>query len=137
LHTVLRIPCILKALIGWLILLVVSGAVGLFLREALLGVLVPFPAESTNPAVAAALRDTHRRFKRGHIANTIINFVVSAAYLWAVAHFWNITLAIAAFLIMIAVVEHYAQTPGWLRFIANAVLWGSSILVWYALCKAA
>jgi hypothetical protein len=124
-------------LIGWLILLVVSGAVGLFLREALLGVLVPFPAESTNPAVAAALRDTHRKFKRGHIANTIINFVFSAAYLWAVAHFWNITLAIAAFLIMIAVVEHYAQTPGWLRFIANAVLWSSSILVWYALCKPA
>ena len=128
-------PCILKALIGWLILLVVNGAVGLFLRQALFGLLVPFPAESTNPAVAAALRDTHHSFKRGHIANTIFCFVLSAAYLWAVAHFWNITLAIAAFLIMIVVVEHYAQTPGWLRFTANAILWGSSVLVWYAMCK--
>jgi hypothetical protein len=130
-----RMPCILKALIGWLIVLVVSGAVGLFLRQAVFGVLSPFPAESTNPAVAAAVRDTRRRFKRGHIINTIFNFIISAAYLWAVAHFWNITLAIAAFLIMIVVIEHYAQTPGWLRFLANAVLWSSSILVWYALCK--
>ncbi len=128
-------PCILKALIGWLILLVVSGAVGLFLRQTLFGLLVPFPAESTNPAVAAALRDTHRRLKRGHIAGTIFCFVVSAAYLWAVGHFWNVTLGIAAFLIMIVVVEHYAQTPGWIRFIANAILWGSSVLVWYALCR--
>jgi hypothetical protein len=128
-------PCLLKALIGWLILLVVSGAVGLFLRQALFGLLVPFPAESTNPAVAAALRDTHRRLKRGNIASTILSFVVSAAYLWAVGHFWNIPLAIAAFLIMIVVVEHYAQTPVWIRFIANAILWGSSVLVWYALCR--
>jgi hypothetical protein len=128
-------PCILKALIGWLILLVVSGAVGLFLRQALFGLLVLFPAESTNPAVASALRDTRRRLKRGHIASTIFCFVVSAAYLWAIAHFWNVTLAITASLIMVVVVEHYAQTPGWLRFIANAILWGSSVLVWYALCK--
>jgi cytoskeletal protein RodZ len=61
-------PCILKALIGWLILLVVSGAVGLFLRQALFGLLVLFPAESTNPAVASTLRDTRRRLKRGHIS---------------------------------------------------------------------
>jgi len=128
-------PCILKALIAWLILLVVSGTVGLFLRQALFGLLVPFPAESTNPAVAAGLRDTHRRFKRGHIANTILNFVVSTAYLWAVAHFGNITLAVTAFLIMIVVVEHYAQTPRWVHFIGNAILWGSSVLVWYAFCK--
>ena len=128
-------PCILKALIGWLILLVVSGAVGLFLRQALFGLLVPFPAESTNPSVSAALRDIDRRLKRGHIAGTIFNFVVSAVYLWAIAHFWNITLAIAAFLIMIVIVEHYAQTPGWIRFIANGILWGSSVLVWYAVCK--
>jgi hypothetical protein len=128
-------PCILKALIGWLVLLVVSGAMGLFLRQGLFGLLVPFPAEFTNPAVAAALRDTDRRLKRGHIAGTIFCFVVSAAYLWDVAHFWNITLAIAAFLIMIVVVEHYAQTSGWLRFTGNAILWGSSVLVWYAMCK--
>jgi hypothetical protein len=128
-------PCILKALIGWLILLVVSGAMGLFLRQALFGVIAPFPAESANPAVAAALRDTHRGFKRGHMVNTIFCFIVSAAYLWTVAHFWNITLAITAFLIMAVVVERYAQTPGWVHFIGNAILWGSSILVWYALCK--
>jgi hypothetical protein len=128
-------PCILKALIGWLILLVVSGAVGLFLRQALFGLFVPFPAEATNPAIAAALRDTHRKFKRGYIANSIFCFVVSAAYLWAVAHFWSLKLAVAAFLIMIVVIEHYAQTPSWVRFIANAVLWGSSALVWYAVCK--
>ena len=128
-------PCILKALIGWLILLVVSGAVGLFLRQALFGILVPFPAPSANPVVEKALRETHRSFKRGHITNTIFCILVSAAYLWAVLHFWNVTLATAAFLIMIVVVEHYAQTPSWVRFTANAILWGSSILVWYALCK--
>src|SRR5438045_9641876 len=36
-------PCILKALIAWIILLVVSGAVGLFLRQALFGIFVPLP----------------------------------------------------------------------------------------------
>src|SRR5438552_6627446 len=128
-------PCILKALIVWLVLLVVSGAVGLFLRQALSGLLVPFPPESDNPAVAAALRDTRRSFKRGHIANTIFCFIVSAAYVWAVGHFWNVTLAVTAFLIMAVVIEHYAQTPGWVHFIGNAILWGSSVLVWYALCK--
>ena len=128
-------PCILKALIAWIILLVVSGAVGLFLRQALFGIFVPFLPESDNPAVAAALRDVRRSFKRGHIANAIFCFVVSAAYVWAVAHFWNVTLAITAFLIMIVVVEHYAQARSWIHFIANAILWGSSVLVWYALCK--
>jgi cytoskeletal protein RodZ len=74
-------PCILKALIAWIILLVVSGAMGLFLRQALVGILVPFPPESENAAVAAALRNMRRGYKRAHIANTIVNFVVSAAYL--------------------------------------------------------
>jgi hypothetical protein len=97
--------CILKALIGWLILLAVSGAVGLFLRQALFGV------------------------------NTIFCIIVSAVYLWAVAHFWNITLAITAFLMMLVVVEHYARVPRWLHSIANVILWGSLVLVWYALCK--
>jgi hypothetical protein len=116
-------------------LLVVSGAVGLFLRQALFGVLVPFPAPSTNPDVEQALRSFKRAHKRANITSTIFCFLVSAGYLWAVLHFWNITLATAAFLIMIVVVEHYAQTPPWVRFIANAILWGSSVLVWYSLCK--
>ena len=113
-------PCILKALIAWMILLVVSGAVGLFLRQALFGIFVPFP-----PSREACCCD----------GNTIFCFVVSAAYVWAVAHFWNVTLAITAFLIMIVVVEHYAQAPSWIHFIANAILWGSSVLVWYTFCK--
>ncbi|PYV69488.1 MAG: hypothetical protein DMG96_33815 [Acidobacteria bacterium] len=128
-------PCILKALIAWIILLVVSGAIGLFLRQALFGLLVPFPAPSTHPAVEQALRSTHRSFKRAHVANTVFCFLVTAAYLWAVFHFWNILLAAAAFLIMIVVVEHYAQTPRWVRFTADAILWGPSVLVWYSLCK--
>jgi hypothetical protein len=128
-------PCILKALVCWLILLVVSGAVGLFLRQALFGLLVPFPKPFTNPVVEEALRKSSRSLKRDHITNTIFCFLVSAAYLWAVLHFWNITLAVAAFFIMIVVVEHYAQTPRWVRFTGNAILWGSSVLVWYSLCK--
>jgi hypothetical protein len=94
-----------------------------------------FPPGSDNPAVAAALRDTSRNFKRGHIANTIFCFIISAAYVWAVGHFWNVALAITAFLIMAVVIEYYAQTPGWIHFVGNAILWGSSVLVWYALCK--
>ena len=105
-------PCILKAVIGYVILVVVSGSVGLFLRQALIG-----------------LR-TH-----GRVPNAVFCFSVTAAYLWAVLHFWNISLAVAAFLIMLVVVEHYEQTPPWVRFTANAVLWGSSVLVWYSLCK--
>ncbi len=128
-------PCILKAIVGWVILLVVSGTVGLFLRQALFGLLVPFPAPSTNPAVEQALRSTRRSFKRAGVVNTIFCFLVTAAYLWTVLHFWNISLATTAFLIMIVVVEHYAQTPRWVRFAANAILWGSSVLVWYSLCK--
>jgi len=128
-------PCILKALVGWLILLVVSGGVALFLRQALFGLVEPFPAPSANPAVEQALRITRRRFKRAHVVNTIFCFLVTAAYLWAVLHFWNISLAAAALLIMIAVVEHYAETPRWVRFAANAILWGSSVLVWYSQCK--
>jgi hypothetical protein len=69
------------------------------------------------------------------MVNTIFCFLVTAAYLWAILHFWNISLAAAAFLIMVVVVEHYAQTPRWVRFIANTILWGSSVLVWYSLCK--
>ena len=95
----------------------------------------PVAPESEKPAVATGLRDVRRSFKRGHIAITIFCFVVSAAYIWAVAHFWNVTLAITAFLIMIVVVEQYAQAPSWIHFIANAILWGSSVLVWYTFCK--
>ena len=100
----------------WFILLVVSGAVGLFLRRALFGLLVPFPATSTNPAIEQALRSTRRSLKRAGMVNTIFCFLVTAAYLWAILHFWNISLAAAAFLIMVVVVEHYAQTPRWVRF---------------------
>lgn len=106
-----------------------------FFRQALFGLLVPFPAPSTNPVVEQALRDTRRGFKRGHVANTILCFVVAAGYLWAVLHFWNVTLAAAAFLMMVVVVEHYAQTPPWIRFIANAVMWGTSVLVWLRCAK--
>src|SRR6266404_6376839 len=127
--------CIIKAVVGWVARLVVSGMIGLFLRRALFGLLVPFPAPSTNPAVEQTLRSTHKSFKRAQIANTIFSFLVTAAYLWSLFHFWNIAVAAAGFLIMAVVVEHYAQTPRWVRFTADAVLWGSSVLVWYSLCK--
>ncbi len=126
-------PCIIKALIGWLILLVVSGSVGLFLRRGVLGILVPFPAASADPAVEAALRTRH--YKRGHVGSTVFCFVVSAGYVWAVGRFWCVTAAVAASLMMFVVVEHYAQSPPWLRFTSNAVMWCTSVLVWYAVCK--
>ena len=129
-------PCILKALITWMVLLVVSGMVGLFLRRAVYGILVPFPApSSTNPAIEEVLRETRRSFKRANVANTIFCFVVSTAYVWAVLHFYNVILAVVAFLIMVVVVEHYAQTPSWVRLTGDVILWGSSILVWYSVCK--
>jgi hypothetical protein len=126
--------CIFKALIVWLILLVVSGSVGLFFRQALFGLLEPFPPESDDVEVAEALHDIRSNMKRGYIIHTIVCFVVSAAYLGVLVYFGNITLAITAFLMMAVVVEHYAKTPAWVQFISNAVLWGSSVLVWYALC---
>jgi carbon starvation protein CstA len=128
-------PCILKAIVGWVILLVASGMIGLFLRRGLFGVLVPFPAASTNPAVEQALQSTRKSFKRAHIANTIFSFLVTAAYLWALFHFWNIALAATGLLMMIVVVVHYAQTPRFVSLAADALLWVSSVLVWYSLCK--
>lgn len=130
-----RVPCILKALITWLVLLVVSGMVGLFLRRAVYGVVVPFPEPSTNPAVEEALREMHRSYRRSSVANTIFCFAVSAAYLWAVFHFTNALLAVVAFLIMVVTVEHYAQTPAWVRLTGDVILWGSSVVVWYSVCK--
>jgi hypothetical protein len=127
--------CVLKAIVGWIILLFASGGISSFSRRGLFGLLVPFPAPSANPAVEQALRSTRRSFKRAHVANTIFSFLVTAAYLWALFHFWNIALAATALLIMIVVVIHYAQTPPWISFTADAVLWGSSVLVWYSLCK--
>jgi len=127
--------CVLKAIVGWIVLLVVSGTMGLFLRRGLFGLLAPFPAPSTNPAVEQALRSSRRSFKRAEIANSIFSFLVTAAYLWALFEFWNIALVATALLLMIIVVIHYAQTPPWISFTADAVLWGSTVLVWYSLCR--
>jgi hypothetical protein len=59
--------------------LVVSGAAGLFLRQALFELLVPFPAPSSNLAIEQAPRTTRRSFKRAHVVNTIFCFLVTAA----------------------------------------------------------
>ncbi|MEO7964475.1 MAG: hypothetical protein ABIT38_11280 [Gemmatimonadaceae bacterium] len=127
-------PCILKALLLWILLLVVSGSVGLFLRQAFFWIFVPFPAEPENAAIAEALRDTRRDAKRSTAINTIWCLAVSFGYLWTVFHFFGTLFAGTAFVIMLVVVEHYAQAPRWLHHLANLIMWASVIPVWYALC---
>lgn len=124
--------CIFKAVIAWIILIFAGGGLASRLRA----LLSPFPAASTDRKVEEALRSMRRSFERAHILRNIFRILLILGYLFALYHFWGVGLAATGPLIMIACTFRTLWTsPSSVSFVAGAILWGSSILVWYSLCK--
>jgi hypothetical protein len=125
--------CILKAVIAWLILLVVGGWFAQIVRG---GLFSPFPAAPTDPRVAEALRSMRRSYKRAHIAWTFTGVILVSAYVAALYHLWNLGLAASSIILMIAIIPRLGrEVPRSISIVGDAILWGSSVLVWYSLCR--
>jgi hypothetical protein len=132
LQTCIDMLCILKAVIAWIILIFAGGG----LASRLCALLSPFPGASTDPKVEEALRSMRRSFKRAHILRNIFRILLILGYLFALYHFWGVGLAASGLLILIACALRPLWTsPSSVSFVADVILWGSSILVWYSLCK--
>lgn|GEM_PF-5413245 len=127
--------CILKAIIAWIILIFAGGGIIRVLQR---GLLPPFPLTdpTADPEVEKILRRSLRGSKRAHAAWIPVGVFLTCGYLFALYHFWNVGLAATALLLLIAATPRLVwRSPPSVSLVADSVLWGSSILVWYSLCK--
>ena len=138
--------CILKAIAAWVIMLLVgTNLIGLIVRGLFWS---PPSIEGTTDRVREVL---HRESSRMSLANSAMTFsgvFVTAAYLFALFHFWNAGLALAAGAIMVSRLPDLMweiragrkptrndRPKGPVYFLASTFLWASLVLVWYSLCQ--
>lgn len=138
--------CILKTIAAWVILLLVgTNLTGLVVRGLFYS---PPPVDAPPDRVQDLLR---RESSRMSFTNWIMTFggvLITAAYLFALFHFWNRGLALAGAIIMASRIPDLIweirtgrkptrkdRPKGPVYFLASTILWASLGLVWYSLCK--
>jgi hypothetical protein len=138
--------CILKSIVAWAVLVLVGmNLTGLIVRGL---VWAPPDAEAPNEPVAEILRDESRRLRVAKWVMTILSVLATAAYLVALFHFWNVWLAVAAFVLMAtrlpdlvwelrtgARMTRQTVPHGPVYYTATGIMFGTLPLVWYSLCK--
>jgi len=92
--------CLLKAILAWLIMWFVGiTLLGLVVR----GVFWSSPpVDGATDRVRELLTWESRRMHAANFAITLLSIVLTAAYFFALYHFWNIALAATAGLLMVA-----------------------------------
>ena len=132
--------CILKSIVAWAVLVYVSTNLVRFVAWGILWL---------PPDERALFHHLTWRIRVGNAAMTLLSILVTAAYLFALFHFWNVWLAVAALVIMATGLRdlvwevrtggggYTRQSPpkGWLNYAENLVDWGMLPLIWYSLCK--
>ena len=130
--------CILKSIAVWFVFMFVgTNLVGFVVR----GFLQPVRVEEGH------LRRLSQRYQAADVTLTLSSAVAMAAYLFALFHFWNIILAVAAALLMIGRVPDLiweirtgrkitrrTGPKGFVAVLTTLGPWLSLLLVWYALC---
>lgn len=132
--------CILKAIGGWIILtLIGANLLGLSVRG-LFGYIQKYDESS----VAGKIISEHNRTS-SYIS--LFFTVITIAYIFALYHFWNIGIALAAVILMASrlpdLIEEIktgkkftlgAKTKTPKDFLISALQWGALPLIWYSLC---
>ena len=139
------ILCILKSIAAWAILTFVgTNLIGFVVRGILWSRSSP---EAPDESVADFFRHETRRMGVANGAMTVLSILVTAAYLFAVFHFWNVWLAVAASVSMATRLpdlvwkirsgeRHMRQSApkGPLYVAATFVMLATWPLIWYSLC---
>jgi len=136
--------CILEAIIAWVIMLLIgTNLIGFVVRGLLWS---PPSIETTNDRVNELLRREILRALIGNVVLTLFSILLTAAFLFALFHFWNISLAAAAGIIMASripdllweirngrKVTRKVCPKGPVYVIALILDLGALVLVWYSL----
>ena len=138
--------CILKSTVAWAVLaLVGTNLIGFVVR----GIVWSRPdVEAPTERVSELFRHESRRMGVANGTMAFLSILVTAAYLFALFHFWNIWLAVAASVLMAtrlpdlvwelrtgARITRQSAPKGPLYATATVVMWGTWPLIWYSLCK--
>jgi hypothetical protein len=138
--------CIIKTIVAQVILMLVgTNLIGLLVRDLFWS---PPTIDGTTDRVHEVLSRETRRLNMAKWVWVLFDILLTTAYLFAIFHFWNIGLAAAGGIIMTARIPDLlfeirtGNKPtrnnlpkGPVYFVASTMLWGSSLLVWYSLCK--
>lgn len=93
--------CILKSIVAWLVFMLVGTNLVGFIMRGLVWTPPPTEIEPDSPAYELITGEA-KRISTANTALTIIGIVVTAAYFSLLFYFWNVLLAIAAGLVMVA-----------------------------------
>jgi hypothetical protein len=138
--------CILKAIIVWVIMLLVgTNLIGFIVRGLF------WSPPSVDAPVDQVREVLARESSRMSLANGVMTFgslILAAMYIFSLFHFWNLSLALASVVIMASRLPdliweiHAGRKPahgdrprGPLYFLASTFSWAALVLVWYSLCQ--
>ena len=137
--------CILKVIVATVILMLVgTNLIGFVVRGI---VWAPPSTDGPTDRVRELLRHESRRVSVANRAMTCFAVLLAVAYLFALFYFWNIWLALAGSLIMVARIPDLLWEirtgkkatrknlpKSSVHIVAQAFFWGSIPLIWYSLC---
>jgi len=137
---------LLKTIIAWgLMAFIGTNLIGFIVR----GFVQPLrQPESGDEKASDVIANEVQRLRIANAGITILAFVLTIAYLWALYHFWNIGLAASASILMLSRVPDLLWEirtgskvrPGnapksGIYIIATVLMWIVLPLIWYSLCK--
>lgn len=138
--------CILKGIVASVVLMLVgTNLIGLIVRGT---VWSPPSVVAPTDRVAELFRHESRRMGVANGAMTFLSILVTATYLFALFHFWNVWLAVAGVIVMVSRipdliweirtgdrVTRTRRPKGPIYIVASTFFWGSLLLIWYSLCE--
>lgn len=143
----MSILCILKAIVAWVILMLVSSNLLGFIARGLLWAPPPVDLPPDSPA-HEILSGASKRMSAGNAVITLISIIVAVAYLYALFYFWNALLVVAAVLLMVSrlpdllweirtgkKVTPQSRPKGASYTVITILMWVTLPLIWYALCR--
>lgn len=138
--------CILKAVAAWVILLLVgTNLIGFVVRGILWS---PPPIDAPTDRVQELLRRESARMNVTNAVMTVGSILITAGYLFALLHFWNVGLAVAGGVVMATRIPDLVweirtgrkpsrkdRPKGPVYFLTSACDLAALVLVWYSLCR--
>ena len=143
----MSILCILKAVVAWVILMLVSSNLLGFVVRGLLWAPPPVDLPPDSPA-HEVLSGASKRMSVGNAIVTLISIILAGVYLYALFYFWNALLTVAAVLLMVSrlpdllweirtgkKVTPQSRPKGASYTVTTILMWAVLPLIWYALCR--
>ena len=135
--------CIMKAVVGWVVLLLVGTNLGMVVRG-----LVPSPGTAELEAgLHPALSHEVAKYKRANVGVTLFFALLAVLYLYLLLRFWNFGVLAAAVMLMLSrlpdllweirtgqKVTRVTAPRGAVPVVATVMMWAALPLLWFALC---